>query len=238
MNILDLIFPPRCPLCGEILVLKEGMVHKRCYQKLLWIKEPRCKRCGKTLSSEVRELCTDCVRSRARQGQSFDEGRSLWLYSGNIQKSIWAYKYQGLKSYTSFYSGEVVKVLGPWIMKKNPQALIPVPLHSRKKRIRGFNQAELLARTVGKQLNLPVESNALYRNRWTAPQKDISGQERRHNLARSMEIRQFPADLKRVMLVDDIYTTGSTMEVCAAMLKRAGAEKVYFITLCAGYGEG
>lgn len=62
--------------------------------------------------------------------------------------------------------------------------------------------------------------------------------ERRHNLAKSMEIRQFPEDLRRVMLVDDIYTTGSTMEVCGQILKEAGAEEVYFFTLCTGYGDG
>jgi len=87
-------------------------------------------------------------------------------------------------------------------------------------------------------MNIPVDGKILRRNRWTEPQKALSDRERRHNLTKSMEIHHLPENLKRVMLVDDIYTTGSTMEVCGAILKKAGVEKVYFLTLCIGFGEG
>lgn len=103
--------------------------------------------------------------------KSFDSGRALWLYGGNIRKSVLDYKYQGMKSYTDFYAEEVVRNLGGWIRRKRPEALIPVPLHSRKKRMRGFNQAELLARAVGKRMGIPENGRILYRNRWTEPQK-------------------------------------------------------------------
>lgn len=162
----------------------------------------------------------DCLRSRHRHGKSFDQGRALWLYSGDIQKSVLDYKYKGMKSYTDFYAEETVNLWGRWIRNKNPQMLILVPLHPRKKRIRGFNQAELLARAIGKRMEIPVSTDILYRKRWTEPQKAVSGQERRHNLAKSMEIRHLPQNLRRVMLIDDIYTTGSTMEACAGILKQ------------------
>lgn len=235
---LNLIFPPRCPLCGEILAMKEGNVHRDCYKKLPWVREPRCKRCSKPIDSDAAEWCKDCFRSRERHERSFDAGRALWLYGGNIQKSVLEYKYQGMKSYTDFYADEMARVLGGWILQRKPDVLIPVPLHPKKKRIRGFNQAELLARAVGKRLDIPADSRILYRNRWTEPQKSVSGRERRHNLAKSMGIRQFPSNFYRVMLVDDIYTTGSTMEVCGQILKEAGAKQVYFLTLCVGYGDG
>lgn len=238
LDILDFVFPPRCPLCGEIRTLKEGNTHRACYRKLPWVREPRCKRCGKPIVSETGELCTDCFRNREKHGKSFDGGRALWLYGGNIQKSVLDYKYQGMKSYTDFYADEVVRVLGGWIRQRKIDVLIPVPLHPRKKRMRGFNQAELLAKAVGRRMNIPENSRILYRNRWTDPQKGISGRERRHNLAKSMEVRGFSADFRRIMLVDDIYTTGSTMEVCGQILKEAGAEAVYFVTLCVGYGDG
>lgn len=241
MKLLDLLYPPCCPLCGEILALDEGRVHRGCYEKLLWVREPRCKRCGKPLTplaGETQELCRDCLRSRHRHGKSFDQGRALWLYNGNIQKSVLDYKYKGMKSYTDFYAEEAVRVCGGWIRQKNLQVLIPVPLHPRKKRIRGFNQAELLAKAIGRRVEVPVKSDILLRKRWTEPQKAVSGQERRHNLAKSMEVRHFPENLRRVMLIDDIYTTGSTMEACAGILKQNGVEKVYFLTLCIGYGNG
>lgn len=241
MKLLDLLYPPCCPLCGEVLALNEGAAHRECYKKLIWIREPRCKRCGKPLmpmAAETRELCWDCLRSRHRHGKSFDQGRALWLYSGDIQKSVLDYKYKGMKSYTDFYAEEAVRVCGKWIQKKNPQVLIPVPLHPRKKRIRGFNQAELLAKAIGRRMELPVDNHILFRKRWTNPQKAVSGQARRHNLAKSMEVRHLPKNLRRVMLIDDIYTTGSTMEACAGILKQNNVEEVYFLTLCIGYGSG
>ncbi len=241
MKFWDLLYPPRCPLCGEILSLKEGKVHQACCRKLLRVREPLCKRCGKPLTpgaGEQREWCMDCLRSRHRHGKSFDQGRALWLYSGDIQKSILDYKYKGMKSYTDFYAEEAVNRWGRWIRSKNPQMLIPVPLHPRKKRIRGYNQAELLAKSIGKRMEIPVGTDILYRKRWTEPQKAVSGQERRHNLAKSMEIRHLPENLRRVLLIDDIYTTGSTMEACAGILKKNGVEEVCFLTLCIGYGNG
>lgn len=98
----------------------------------------------------------------------------------------------------------------------------------KEKRIRGFNQAELLARAIGRRMDLPVNRNILLRKRWTEPQKAVSGQARRHNLAKSMEIRYLPEKLHRVMLIDDIYTTGSTMEACAGILRQNGVEEIYF----------
>lgn len=78
-----------------------------------------------------------------------------------------------------------------------------------EKRIRGFNQAELLAKAIGRRMKIEVNTDILYRKRWTEPQKAVSGQERRHNLSKSMEIRHLPENLRRVMLIDDIYTTGA-----------------------------
>ena len=146
------------------------------------------------------------------------------------------YKYRGMRSYTDFYGDESVKYAAGWIRKMRPEYLIPVPIHPRKKRIRGYNQAELIAGAIGERMHVPVAEEALVRKRWTDPQKVVSGQERRHNLARSIEIGRLPAGVRRVMLIDDIYTTGSTMDVCGAILKGAGVERVYFLTLCIGSG--
>ena len=240
-NLWDLLYPPRCPLCGEILESGEGETHEKCYEKLPWVREPICKRCGKPMMSpggDVREFCQDCLRNYHRQKKSFDQGRALWIYEGDIQKSVLDFKYKGMKTYADFYGSEVVRVWGGWIRRKNPDVLIPVPIHARKKRIRGFNQAELLAKVIGKKMDLTVRNDILCRNRWTEPQKSISGQERRHNLTKSIEIRNLPIGIRRVMLIDDIYTTGSTMEACGRILKENGVEEVDFLTLCIGLGTG
>lgn len=240
-KLLDWIYPPRCPLCNEVLASKDGGVHIRCYKTLNWVREPRCKRCGKPLTTanrEINEMCQDCLKMRHRQEMSYDQGRALWVYEGAAKASVMDFKYNGMKSFVDFYADEVVKMYGGWIRKKNPQVLVPIPLHARKRRMRGFNQAEQLAKAIGERMGISMRSDILYRKRWTAPQKGVSGMERRHNLTKSMAIRQLPPEFKCVMLIDDIYTTGSTMEACARILKKNGVEEVYFLTLCIGYGMG
>ena len=178
-------------------------------------------------------LCADCLRNRHRL--SYDQGRALWMYEGCAKASVMDFKYHGMKSYVEFYADEAVRLQGMWIRRKHPQVLIPVPLHERKMRMRGFNQAEVLAKAIGARMNIPVRSDILYRRKWTDPQKTVSGLERRHNLTKSIEAEGVPKGLKRVLLIDDIYTTGSTMEACARILKQNGVKEVYFLTLCIGY---
>lgn len=241
MQILDWIYPPRCPLCGDLLSLNGEKVHASCYKKLIWVREPRCKHCGKPLTTanqDVNMLCQDCLRTRHRNVLGYDQGRALWVYDGLAKESVIAFKYDGMKSYVDFYADEIIRMQGDWIRRKRPQILIPIPLHGRKKRMRGFNQAELLAKAISERTGIPTHSDILYRRKWTNPQKNVSGLDRRKNLAKSMAIRQVPEGINRVMLIDDIYTTGSTMEVCARILKQTGVKEVYFLTLCIGYGMG
>ena len=96
----------------------------------------------------------------------------------------------------------------------------------------------MIAKVISDRMGIPMRNDILYRRKWTDPQKSVSGLDRRQNLAKSMEIRQMPIGIKRVMLIDDIYTTGSTMEACARILKQNGVEEVCFLTLCIGVGMG
>lgn len=118
----------------------------------------------------------------------------------------------------------------------NPDALVPIPLHKTRKRKRGFNQAQLLAEKLGKRLEIPVEKRILERTKKTGPQKELNDVQRRANLKNAFQVRQNDVRLKRIVLVDDIYTTGSTIDAAVAVLLEHGAEKVYFLTICIGRG--
>lgn len=118
----------------------------------------------------------------------------------------------------------------------NPDALVPIPLHKTRKRKRGFNQAQLLAEKLGKRLEIPVEKRILERTKKTGPQKELNDVQRRANLKNAFQVRQNDVRLKRIVLVDDIYTTGSTIDAAAAVLLEHGAEKVHFLTICIGRG--
>ena len=112
------------------------------------------------------------------------------------------------------------------------EAIVPVPIHSSRRRARGFNQAEVLAEILGDKLKIPVEPQMLTREKKTRPQKELSAAERLKNLSGAFAAGKECGRIKRVLLVDDIYTTGSTIEACARVLQSAGVETVYFAVIC------
>lgn len=128
----------------------------------------------------------------------------------------------------AFYGGEAVR-------RWRPQVLIPVPIHSSRLRRRGYNQASELAWELGRCLHLPVDERLVRRTEHTRPQKELSRRQRKENLQRAFALNK-PVTYTRVLLIDDIYTTGSTIDSIAVLLKRNGVEQVYFLSLCVGGG--
>ncbi len=129
-----------------------------------------------------------------------------------------------------------MRVYGGWIKERGIQAVVPIPLSGKRRRQRGFNQAELVARKVAKRMNLPVYGRLLIRTRDTKAQKGLNDQERKNNLKRAFKTRKNKVQLNHILLIDDIYTTGSTMNEAAKELKRAGAEQVYCLSISIGRG--
>ena len=153
-----------------------------------------------------------------------------------MRASIARFKYRGRREYADFYAEEMVKSLGELLLSWEPDALIPVPLHKSRMKRRGFNQAELTARKIGESLGIPVKTGLLLRTKKTSPQKELNDTQRRANLKNAFQVSQNDVRLKNVVLVDDIYTTGSTMDAAASVLLEHGAEKVYFLAICIGRG--
>jgi ComF family protein len=132
------------------------------------------------------------------------------------------------------------KQYGDWIGQLMPDALIPVPVHKERYRKRGFNQAELVAKELGKYCKIPVISDFLIRVKNTLPQKELSDRERSDNLRHAFSVRNESQELSKlidcVIIIDDIYTTGSTIEACTRTLQEVGVKKVYFLCVCIGQG--
>ena len=230
---LDWLFPPRCPICDKI-IKNDEKICTNCKKELKWIKEPKCFRCGKPVEEE-QEYCYDC----RKQEFHYQQGFSLWLYEGAAKQSVTAFKYKGRQEYAAFYGEELVRAYGKKLKDLNINVIIPVPIHKERERLRGYNQAELIARELSKALQIPLEAKALLRVRSTKPQKQLNYKERQRNLEKAFQCKPIPCKKRKlgnVLLVDDIYTTGSTIEACTKSLLAAGAVKVYFITLCIGNG--
>lgn len=231
-KILELLWPETCPFCGKIS--KTGIC-ERCRIKIkkLEIKEPKCMRCGKPVRYEEQEFCHDCMQYQ----HYFDQGVSVWRHVSLVRESIYRYKFYNQRAYKVWYAKEIQRVYENKIKRWAPDFIVPVPLHKRKRKKRGFNQAEILAVEVGKLLGIPCYPKLILRKKYTKPQKNLGRRERKWNLKGNFAIRSTYSDCikgKKILIIDDIYTTGSTMDEMARILKENGAEKVYYVTLSTG----
>ena len=230
-NLLQLLFPRRCPVCGQIVLPEGALICAGCVQKLHFIRQPSCKKCGTELISDREEYCPDCKRRH----RSFESGVALIRYNDVAQKSMAAIKYKNRREYLDFYAEAIVRRYGNFFARHKEAVLVPVPVHPVRLRSRGFNQAGELAVRLGRLSGLSVNETMLIRTRKTAPQKELGPEERLRNLRKAFAVRKstLPAT---VILVDDIYTTGSTIEACTRVLKEPGVREVYFVSICIGGG--
>ena len=190
-------------------------------------------KCGKPLASEEQEYCADCRRT----AKAFEQGRSVWLHRGMVSQAIYRFKFHNKRYYAHIFAAEMAERHGDWVRRRAVETVIPVPLHPSKRRKRGFNQAELLAKELGKMLELPVNTSAVMRIRNTRPQKQLGNRERQENLKGAFAVSAKWNCPRTVLLIDDIYTTGSTVDRIARVLKKAGVQKVYFLTISIGQGD-
>lgn len=228
----QLLFPLRCPVCDRIVKPLGEKVCLECLGKLRPVAAPWCIVCGKGLRREG-DLCEECAGGRIH---AYKRARALYDYR-SVSGSIYRFKYGGRREYGDFFGEEMAKGLGEFIRSVRPDGLVPIPLHKARLRKRGYNQAEVLAKAVGAYLGIPVYPDALLRVKNTSPLKEQNLKERQNNLKKAFLAGQNDVKLKTIMLIDDIYTTGTTVDEAATALLEGGASKVYVATL-AGSTEG
>ncbi len=226
-----LFWPSSCRVCGRLLDRPgERVVCFSCLRKI----EPRrasfCSLCGRFFDgASAPHVCRRCLEARPL----YSLHRSCGPYEGNLRELIILMKFRGFSVLAKDLAGLARSCLGDqWRIWSGLEGLIPVPLHPRRLRSRGFNQAEALARDIGRAKGIPVRAKALARTRNTPAQTSLEALDRRRNLAGAFVVRR-PAEVrgKTLLLVDDVYTTGSTIRECCRVLKRAGAREVRALTL-------
>ncbi len=232
LDVAGLLFPRRCPVCHEAVEGRGERVCMICRTKLPYIREPACFRCGKPLSSGEQEYCRDCSRKRHR----FDRGAAPFVYDEVMRRSIAGYKYRGRREYAGFYAEEILRRCAGKMRLWGGEVFVPIPLHLSRRRKRGYNQAELLAKELSRRSGIPADMDLLFRVKKTQAQKELNDQERLTNLKEAFSIRKGKIPYKNVILVDDIYTTGSTMDAAAGLLKEHGVKNVCFVCICIGKG--
>lgn len=234
-KVLGWLYPRRCPVCRQIVLPRGELACPDCRRNLKYIRQPACMKCGCQLEREELEYCSSCrVHSRA-----FDRGYAVWQYDSRMKRSLADFKYHARKEFADFYTAEAVRIYGRQLLAQAPEVLIPVPVHPARRRERGFNQAELLASGIGKRLGLPVDSRSLKRVKKTAPLKELGRADRARTLKDAFTVSwRDGRPCRSVLLVDDIFTTGSTVDECAKALRRAGTERIIFLCMAAGVSDG
>lgn len=172
----------------------------------------------------------------AASPHAYKQGKAVFVYRGGVVRSLYRFKYGGRREYAAFYASEAARLYGGWVRRHGMEAIVPVPLYAAKKRRRGYNQAEAFARALGRELSLPVEAGMVRRVRETTPQKELNDRQRRENLKGAFRFSPGGSRYSRILVVDDIYTTGSTVDAVAKALLSGGVEDVYFICISIGTG--
>lgn len=221
-SLLDLLFPPRCVGCQ-----REGeWFCAACRSQVEMIPLPICLRCGHHLPAG--QSCGFCHTFR------IDAIRSVAYFDGALREAIHQLKYGG----ACVLADPLGQMLAEYV-RQNPMAAdlaVAVPLHPQRLRERGYNQSQLLAGYLAHQLHIPSSSSVLQRVRHTRSQVGLDGQERQANVAEAFAAEADQVRGRNILLIDDVCTTGATLEACNAALKAAGARAVWALTLARARG--
>jgi len=217
---LDFLFPRRCVGCGN-----EGdFICSSCRRSIARIIPPLCPLCGGPQPDGA--SCSSCAGWRVQ----IDGIRALFQFHGVVRQAIHQLKYRNLRAIAGVLAQELRDYLA-----ENPlpaDVLVPVPLHGRRLRERGYNQSLLLAEGLGELTGLPVEADCLVRRRHALPQaRTAAMEERRENVSGAFACVGGRLKGSRVLLIDDVSTTGATLDACAVALKSAGAASVWGLAL-------
>ena len=221
---LSWVYPPRCMVCTDILPQNgPKLICESCEGLLEPIAKPVCVMCGAPSETEGAE-CTSC-RKRKREFSN----TALFVYEDVIREIIHRFKYGGRPRYAAGFAKIAMDSLGAGFFE-GVEVFIPAPMYDKKRRRRGYNQAEEFALALTKITGIPTNADYIKRIRNTRPMAGLTPAERANNLKGAFKLGK-PAAFKSALLIDDIYTTGETLDACANLLKHGGAEQIRSLTL-------
>jgi len=216
--ILDFIFPPLCVLCNSFIHSGNKLLCGKCQEQLPLLRKPL--------------LSAHALTHPPDPPVWFDKTLALFEYNADVQKLIHLCKYKNMPKVSVCFGELLGKVISQESKLNDVDLLIPVPLHLSRYRERGYNQSTYLASAIAKNSGLPVYKNVLKRNKYTPPQAKMRREERIKNLLGAFTVKN-STKIKNaaVAIVDDVVTTGSTVNECARILRSAGAKKVIVISI-------
>lgn len=229
-ELIAAVFPRRCAICDKVIEASAN-VCRECGTRVHPIRGATCMKCGKKLSDSERMYCYDC----GRKLHHFDRGWAIFEYE-DVRKSLYRFKYAGRAEYGRFYAEAADMYLGEVLRSLHADAIIPVPIHRRRMRMRGYNQASVFAHELGVRIDVPVLDDYIIRQKATIPLKKLGESERRNNLKKAFIIGPNVVKLSTIIIIDDIYTTGATIDTISNVCREGGIKHIYFLTVAIGSG--
>lgn len=231
---LGFLYPETCQFCGEgKATSREGFVCRRCWTQVRFIRPPFCERCGLPYPGDL-STPFECANCREME-LHFSSARSAVVARGITREAIHRYKYQRALWFEPFLAELLVREAEPALRDQHWDFIVPVPLHPVKQREREFNQAARLAGHLSAATGIPLNKKLLRRVISTATQTLLTREQRAANMRRAFAVdAQAELDGERIVLVDDVFTTGATTSACAKALRAAGAGDVCVWTVARG----
>ena len=229
-------FPPRCPGCGRVMEMDREGFCESCMPQVERVPEPACMKCGSPIERGEGEYCPRC----RQVNYVFRQNKAAFVYRGAVKDAMYDFKYKNRRSYGEVFARELVEAHRQWLLLRQPEVIVPIPMNRSKERERGYNQAMALAQYLEKWIRILCPSldisvkPIVERSRSTVPLKGLSPHIRRKNLKKAFKIRKNVVNLygmhsdrgkcpfRRVLLVDDIFTTGATLDAVSELLLEQG----------------
>lgn len=228
-GLLDLVYPACCILCKNTLgaLEKTQRLCFACQNKLEKNRPPFCRRCSRPLENPAHHFCLNCQNTDLE----FDRGWGVFLYNDTMQRLLHLFKYGSKTGLRHFLGDQILSFINDYrIDLSTLDLIIPVPLHSARRRERGYNQSLLIARIISEDLGIPLDDKSLVRVIHTPNQARLTQKERWTNVEGAFKINNSnKLQFKNILLVDDLYTTGATASQAARILKAAGCHQVFFL---------
>lgn len=231
--VLDFIYPRVCVCCNHELELDESFICQSCEDSLTYIQTPICFACGSPVFRESVERCDNCLREHIY----YDQIRSELDYNDElVRQMIHAFKFEYMNSMVSGLSKYLILAYEQYYTHEQIELILSVPLHKSRLRQREFNQAHLLAKHFANEIHLPLRDDLAIRNRSTQPQSQLKPDERMKNVKDAFSILN-PDEVsgKTILIIDDIVTTGSTVNEMSKVLRECGATRILVLSLARAY---
>ena len=229
---VELLYPKQCMSCGKVLlkIEKELGFCAKCIKGVKLVGDNSCLKCGKPIDDSTEELCDQCQQ----QNHYFVQNKGVFVYDGPVKKSMYLFKYSNRRCSGKLFAKYAARKYGKWIKNNKIEAIIPVPMHKKKMKRRGYNQAEVFADELSNLVKIPVLRDVITRERETVAMKQLRGAKRKKNLLNAFKVPENIVLFRKVLVVDDIYTTGTTIDEISRALTGGGIAEIYSLCICIG----